>query len=276
MFHYGSQSLHLMPIIQGTMVSHKDFKRICDHIHNKCIQEFDVNGLRNPKYLPLREFQSSLLRQDRISAIIQKHFKRESKELVDYCERNPNIFRILVFTSLLNKLEPLRSYGFKDSYLPIYTLCPDKQWEVYSMAGGKKNILRCFPQALCNHAEDEEDLDGNGIEYGPEMWDWDELEKLKSGQWIFLAPIFDTKPLKLKYDLHYNCPLPYDKIPAAGASTTLSTHDGPSASGHFGRVWRLGLREEYLKVSYKKYRHLRKVGPSQLPISSLVLLLEYR
>lgn len=73
------------------------------------------------------------------------------------------------------------------------------------------------------------------------MWEWHQLDKLKSAQWAILTPLFEATLLKLKNDLHHDYPLSYLDIPSNIASSTLSDQTRATAAGQKKKIQKISM-----------------------------------
>lgn len=214
-----------------------------DAIGPRCIEEFDVDSLNNPTYLPQSEF-SDFLQRNRVEETVRgnRHFGSYSldkvQRLIDYSTRNPKVFLTLAVSDLICKMPLLFSDNFRDFDLPIRRKRDSNGFQVYSMADRHdERPWRCFI--------------GNG-------WSWCRMDIFLSNQWLFCAVIFEKN--RFKYEVPQKCPLPYTKL-----------EDAAAAGGHFGRVFKLQLREEHITSSFENYLpYHRKVR--QIPFRTTILI----
>lgn len=241
---------HLLEISQSselprTMVSQSAAARSVSSrdIGRSCIKRISINGFRNPNYLPKGAFHD-FLDEGLVSRTIEKELRsqsydaRELRELVTYSIRNPRLFLTLAATDLISKMPLLYKGGFPDSALPVVSVEDDENnLTLYSVADGeRKRPWKCF-------------VEGDD---GTNNWKHAQLEQFISKQWTFLAALFGHNN-SLEYKIHHKRPLPYVQL-----------SNEASGGGHFGRVFKFGLRQEHVSLIPDEYHYLRKVRKSNL------------
>lgn len=207
-------------------------------ISRMCEKEFEVDTLHNPSYLRQGAF-SQFLQRDEVKKAIRKGLGSEyagQGELVEYAINNRHVFFTLVMSKLIRKLPLLWSARFLDRHLPVrWNYDEDNVLRVYSMADDHDRPLQCFVEC----EEDEDDA---------KSWDFADVKSFASNQWLFFAVAFEKE--RFKYEIDRLCPLPYINL----------TGDAP-AGGGFGKVFKLGLQAEHLKLdgNSKFGKYLRTV-----------------
>lgn len=199
-----------------------------------------IYTLDNPRYLPRNAF-SALLDQDRVQATIESNFRLKSPDemrgLVQYSIRNPWVFLTLVMAKLVKKMPLLRSGKFTDGDLPVRSeTSRETGVKVYSVEHDQNRPWQCFG-------------DGRDETNG---WDWDDVDSFVSRQWTFFAVVLENNCFR--YTIHRERPLPYVDL-------GVTTADG----GHFGQVFKVGLRADHIKSNFGRYFPPVRKGSNKYP-----------
>lgn len=217
----------------------------CDDIEYRCIQAFKTSpdSLSNPAYLPRDTFKD-FLSAAQVKATIGKYApstnKQEKDRLFEYARQNPIIFLTLASTQLVNKIKLLQQAQVEDRHLPVR--------KIYDP---RTQRLQIFP------SEDSINDASQHLSGFVTNWNSADLKQFVLNQWLFYAVVFE-KSRFLYEGLSHPCPLPF---------VELST--GAAGGGHFGKVFRVGLRMEHVKPDHAHFPYLRQVSKSKLCIVCL-------
>lgn len=197
-----------------------DSDYICSHF----IDELDIDGLRNPCYLP-ELIKRKCLQLPRIKATFNSYIQKERDGLIDYSMSNETLFLILAASSLLEKMPVLRDGNFTDGDLPVKMNQGKKV--VYSASDTTKSPWSCFEFGIGSNAR--------------LSWETNDVKLFMMHQWAFSAEVI--KPGRFDYVFHQDCPLPYVDLldKAEGESPRENT-----SRGHFGKVYKLGLHADHI------------------------------
>lgn len=225
---------HVKPYLvstQGTLTSQPTQATVDPvAIHRMCIEEFHIDTLHNPRYLPLNAFRD-FLNRDRVTITLRSerylgsHSSQDMQKLVEYSTRNPLVFMTLAMTKLIRKMPLLCAGNFTDKALPVRReYSKETGLKVFSLEDHQNRPWPCF-------------LEGD---HDTNSWDWADVDQFVSTQWTFYAVIFENDCFE--YEIHRTRPLPYVNLP-----------DTTSAGGHFGKVFKLGLRAEHVRSNFGRY-----------------------
>lgn len=224
-------------------------KLILDH----CIDEVEdskdnKDSLPNPAYLPRDAFKvvmEEALVKETIKPYVGSLSRQEQDDLLRYALDNPQVFLTLASSGLVRKIKTLWEARVKDCHLPIKVERNKKtrRWDTVSLAN-LTNETNLSPDAF---------VEGES-EHNEREWGVSDLRRFVTDQWLFHAVIFNTRQF-LYPGLSDKCPLPFVEISA-----------GAAGSGNFGKVFRVGLRRQHLKLgsSRAEFPYLREVRKSKL------------
>lgn len=199
-------------------------------IKERCINTSEIE-FENPPWLPQNLFPA----RDRVEAAIreEKCFQNQEQlipRLVDYSCQNPRIFLTLAVTELLKKLI-LLCPKIRDSHLPVdFRSNRDGDFTLRSIEDREHRALEGFTKKDKSH----------------KGWKLTEVEQFVLQQWRFLAAVFRND--SFVYAFHKHRPLPYILL------------DGGVGAGHFGKVVKLGLQEDYVEPRETPYPGVEKVN----------------
>lgn len=208
------------------------------------------DSLRNPSYLPQDAFKK-VMEEARVKETIEQYFGSKTKEhndLLEYAHKNPHVFLTLASSGLVRKIKILWEDRVKDCHLPIEIQQNETtdSWDTVSLADltDKANLS---PDAFVE-GEDE---------CNEREWDVLDLSHFITEQWRFYAVTFDKRQF-LYQGIPDRRPLPFVQISARAA-----------ASGNFGKLFRVGLRREHLKLGSSRadFPYLREVRKPKLRTS---------
>lgn len=221
MIEHGSFQNHLPPRIPSA-----------HSIHARCFG-IKVSGFENTPWLPRNLFHTFLDQH-----LVEEKMKDEDcfnesiiPKLVAYSCKNKRIFLTLAVTELVKKLFLLYSNGITDRDLPVrMETNKDGDFTIHSIDDRENRGLGGF-------VKNKSPSKG---------WRLSEVEQFVLKQWTFLAAVFQND--SFIYTFHKDRPLPY------------LLFDGGSKTGHFSKVFKLGLHEDYVEPRGTSYPGVEKVN----------------
>ncbi|KAK7699053.1 hypothetical protein SLS64_011967 [Diaporthe eres] len=197
-------------------------------IHARCFG-IKVSGFENTPWLPRNLFHEFLDRNLVEKTIRDEGFEeRKIQKLVEYSCQHQRIFLTLAVTELIEKLSLLCSNEITDCDLPVrMETNSDGDFTLRSIEDPQNRKLAGFAKGKSS----------NG-------WKLSEVEQFVSKQWTFLAAVFKND--SFIYTFQEDQPLPY------------LLFDGASKTGHFSKVFKLGLHEDHVEPRDKPYPGLQK------------------
>lgn len=215
------------------------------YINRSCMGEISISGFHNPKFLPKDAF-GKRLDEGLVTATIQHHLgplypgsAENWRGFVGYSLHNPRLFLTLAASDLIAKMPLLRDGNFSDNDLPVNSLEDDERnMIIYSVSDvQRRRSWGCF-------VEDDDNTNG---------WTQPQLEQFIAKQWTFSVHIFG--PSLFEPDIPCLKPLPY----------VLLSENSAAGEGHFGKVFKLGLREDHLIRRLDDHHHyMRRVRLSNI------------
>ncbi|KAK7715846.1 hypothetical protein SLS63_011262 [Diaporthe eres] len=198
-------------------------------IHARCFG-IKVSGFENTPWLPRNLFHEFLDRNLVEKTIRDEGFEeRKIQKLVEYSCQHQRIFLTLAVTELIEKLSLLCSNEITDCDLPVrMETNSDGDFTLRSIEDPQNRKLAGFAKGKSS----------NG-------WKLSEVEQFVSKQWTFLAAVFKND--SFIYTFQEDQPLPY------------LLFDGASKTGHFSKVFKLGLHEDHVEPRDKPYPGLQKL-----------------
>ncbi|KAF4965292.1 hypothetical protein FSARC_6893 [Fusarium sarcochroum] len=162
------------------------------------------------RFLPIK-VADELAQKDNVELTLTSSGRFEENEIPDLAEYIMNkakrVFLILVYCEAV---KPKRIKAFKESGLT------DQDLPLCRCAKGGGNVHRCSIDGV--HGQDQENL-----QHCFRGWRDGKIDGFLLDQWIFLAPVFKSKPFS--YLFHPNCPLPYSPLPSRGDTGRFSAVD---------------------------------------------------
>lgn len=219
------------------------------YIRDRCIEEFKErkDSLRNPSYLPRNASHQVMREDDNVKATIEKYVGysniQERDDLLKYAHKNPHVFLTLASSRLVKKIKTLWEAQVKDCHLPVRLQYDEKT--------GRRQMVSLVDPAQESNLSPNAFVEGDDEE-DESKWDLADLTHFVTEQWRFYAVIFDVRRF-LYGDLPDKRPLPFIEI-----------SKGPSGSGNFGKVFKVGLRREHVVPNHTEFQYLRLVRKSQL------------
>lgn len=200
-------------------------------INSRCI-EISVSEFENPSWLP-RNLFPEFLDRDLVERTIRNEGCFEERlipSLVEYSCQHKRIFLTLAVTELIEKLFLLYSNQITDRDLPVDVVTKkDGNFTLHSIEDRENRRLGGFVKSKSSRG-----------------WKLPEVEQFVSKQWKFLAAVFHND--SFVYTFHRNRPLPYILL------------DGGAKTGHFSKVTKLGLQEDYVRSNGTPYPGAQKVN----------------
>lgn len=214
------------------------------YIRDRCIEEFKErkDSLRNPSYLPRNASHQVMREDDNVKATIEKYVGysniQERDDLLKYAHKNPHVFLTLASSRLVKKIKTLWEAQVKDCHLPVRLQYDEKT--------GRRQMVSLVDPAQESNLSPNAFVEGDDEE-DESKWDLADLTHFVTEQWRFYAVIFDVRRF-LYGDLPDKRPLPFIEI-----------SKGPSGSGNFGKVFKVGLRREHVVPNHTEFQYLRLI-----------------
>lgn len=211
-------------------------------ISKQCVAEFEGrDSLQNPSYLPEYAFRH-FMRDDLVKATIEKYAGsstvQRQDDLLEYALKNRHVFLTLASSRLVKKIKTLWEAQVKDCHLPVRL--------EYDETTGRRHMVSLADPVHEATLSSSAFVEGDD-EVDDSLWDYSDLRRFVTDQWLFYALIFDRGQF-LYQGLSDKRPLPFVQISA-----------GAAGSGNFGKVFRVGLRKEHLIPEDARFEYLREV-----------------